>query len=71
MGQINPWGPNFFRILNFQSAHFQQVLPFKLQVNIHVMSWKEESGRFVFHFREVFEKCIEHIGKFLIHFREF
>ena len=37
---------------------------------IHVMSLKEESGRFFFHFREVFEKCIEYIGKFLIHFRE-
>ena len=37
---------------------------------IHVMSLKEESGRFFFHFREIFEKCIEYIGKFLIHFRE-
>ena len=37
---------------------------------IHVMTFKEESGRFFFHFREVFEKCIEYIGKFLIHFRE-
>ena len=37
---------------------------------IHVMSFKEESGRFFFHFREIFEKCIEYIGKFLIHFRE-
>ena len=26
-----------------------------------VMSFKEESGRFFFHFREVFEKCIEYI----------
>ena len=33
------------------------------------MSLKEESGRFFFHFREIFEKCIEHV-KFLIHFRE-
>ena len=32
------------------------------------MSFKEE-GRFFFHFREIFEKCIEYIGKFLIHFR--
>ena len=38
--------------------------------SIHVMSLKEESGRFFFHFREIFEKCIEYIGKFLIHFRE-
>ena len=38
--------------------------------DIHVMSLKEESGRFFFHFREIFEKCIEYIGKFLIHFRE-
>ena len=34
------------------------------------MSLKEESGRFFFHFREIFEKCIEYIVKFLIHFRE-
>ena len=34
------------------------------------MSLKEESGRFFFYFREIFEKCIEYIGKFLIHFRE-
>ena len=27
------------------------------------MSLKEESGRFFFHFREIFEKCIENIGK--------
>ena len=39
-------------------------------VIIHVMSLKEESGRFLFHFREIFEKCIKYIGKFLIHFRE-
>ena len=29
--------------------------------NIHVMSLKEESGRFFFHFREIFGKCIEHV----------
>ena len=39
-------------------------------VLIHVMSLKVESGRFSFHFREVFEKCIDYIGKFLVHFRE-
>ena len=37
---------------------------------IHVMSLKVASGRFFFHFREVFEKCIGYIGKFLVHFRE-
>ena len=37
---------------------------------IHVMSLKEESGRFFFHFREIFEKSIEYIVKFLIDFRE-
>ena len=37
---------------------------------IHVMSLKVESGRFFFHFREVFEKCIDYIAKFLVHFRE-
>ena len=40
------------------------------RILIHVMSLKEKSGRFFFHFREIFEKCIEFIGKFLIHFRE-
>ena len=38
--------------------------------DIHVMSLKVTSGRFFFHFREVFGKCIEYIGKFLVHFRE-
>ena len=32
-------------------------------VCIHVMSFKEESGRYFFHFREVFIKCIKYIGK--------
>ena len=41
-----------------------------LDSSIHVMSLKVESGRFSFHFREVFEKCIDYIGKFLVHFRE-
>ena len=42
-----------------------------IQTNIiHVMSLKVASGRFFFHFREVFEKCIDYIGKFLVHFRE-
>ena len=36
------------------------------------MSLKLASGRtFIsFHFREVFEKCIEYIGKFFVHYRE-
>ena len=42
----------------------------KAGCNIHVMSLKVESWRFLFHFREIFEKCIEYIGKFLIHLRE-
>ena len=37
---------------------------------IHVISLERESGRFSFHFREVFQKCIEYIGRLLIHFRE-
>ena len=37
---------------------------------IHVISLKRESGRFSFHFREVFQKCIEYIGKLLINIRE-
>ena len=30
-------------------------------VSIHVINFKEASGRFYFHFLEVFEKCIEYI----------
>ena len=29
--------------------------------NIHVISLKKASGRFSFHFREVYRKCIEYI----------
>ena len=42
----------------------------KNKKNRYVMSLKVASGRFFFHFREVFEKCIDYIGKFLVHFRE-
>ena len=35
--------------------------------SIHVISFKKASGRFSFHFREVYQKCI---GKFLIQMRE-
>ena len=38
--------------------------------SIHVISLKRASVRFCFHVREVFQKCIEHIGKFLIQIRE-
>ena len=37
---------------------------------IHVINFKEASGRFFFHFLEVFEKCIDYIRIFFIHFRE-
>ena len=37
---------------------------------IHVINFKEESGRFFFHFLEVFEKCIGYIRIFFIHFLE-
>ena len=37
---------------------------------MHVICLKRESGRFSFHFREVFQKCIEYIGKLLIYIRE-
>ena len=37
---------------------------------IHVINFKEASGRFFFHFLEVFEKCIEYIWIVFIHFRE-
>ena len=39
-------------------------------IDIHVISFKRESGRFSYHFREVFQKCKEYIGKLLIHIRE-
>ena len=39
-------------------------------IDIHVMHLKVVSGRFFFHFREVFGKCIEYIRKFLVHIRE-
>ena len=35
-----------------------------------MINFKEASGRFFFHFLEVFEKCIEYIRIFSIHFRE-
>ena len=38
--------------------------------DIHVINFKEASGRFFFHFLEVFEKCIEYIRIFFIHFLE-
>ena len=41
-----------------------------LVIFIHVINFKEASGRFFFHFLEVFEKCIEYIRIFFIHFRE-
>ena len=37
---------------------------------IHVINFKEASGRFLFHFLEVFEKCIEHLRIFFTHFLE-
>ena len=39
-------------------------------VCIHVINFKEASGRFFFHFLEVFEKCVEYIRIFFIHFLE-
>ena len=36
--------------------------------SIHVINFKEASGRFFFHFLELFEKCIEYIRIFFIHF---
>ena len=51
----------------------QQIIISKLDTSyeaIHVMSLKVASGRFFFHFREVFEKRIDYIGKFSVHFRK-
>ena len=36
---------------------------FHFMLFIHVIGLKRESGRFSYHFREVFQKCIEYIGK--------
>ena len=38
--------------------------------DIHVINFKEASGRFFFHILEVFEKCIGYIRIFFIHFLE-
>ena len=35
-----------------------------------MISLKRASGRFSFHFREVYQKCIEYIGKFIIQKRK-
>ena len=43
---------------------------FSVSSYIHVINFEEASGRFFFHFLEVFEKCIEYIRIFFIHFRE-
>ena len=37
---------------------------------IHLINFKEASGRFFFHFLDVFEKCIEYIRIFFMHFLE-
>ena len=36
----------------------------------YVISFKGTSGGFSFHFKEVYEKCIEYIGKFFSEIRE-
>ena len=41
------------------------IAPVPACFNIHVINFKEASGRFFFHFLEVFEKCIEYIRIFL------
>ena len=41
-----------------------------LDKSIHVINFKEASGRFFFHFLDVFEKCIEYMRIYLIHFLE-
>ena len=42
----------------------------KDDIDIHVINFKEASGRFFFHFLEVFKKCLEYIRIFFIHFLE-
>ena len=39
-------------------------------INIDVISFIRASGRFSFHFREVYQKCIEDIGIVLIQMSE-
>ena len=41
-----------------------------IKYHIHVINFKEASGRFFFHFLEVFKKCIGYIRIFFIHFLE-
>ena len=50
------------------TAIFQQQ---RIRIQImHVINFKEASGRFFFPFLEVFEKCREYIRIFFIHFLE-
>ena len=41
-----------------------------IKYSIHVINFKDASGRFFFHFLEVFEKCIGYMRKFFIHVLE-
>ena len=67
--QVQPFHFRRLRVFNFLSFSDNFfILPINL--NIHVIHFKEASGRFLFHFLEVFEKCIEYIRIFFIHFRE-
>ena len=56
--------------INDECVKFHTFQPFSLSVPIYVINFKKASGRFFFHFLEVFEKCVEYIGIFFIHFRE-
>ena len=50
--------------VGFSTRPFVTLLIFLLTpMFIHVISLKGESGRLSFHFREVFQKCIEYIEK--------
>ena len=55
--------------------HMIQVVIVKSWLNtghlhIHVINFKEASGRFFFHFPEVFQKCIEYIRYMLTSLRQ-
>ena len=60
-----------FGALMVKQAFFSPVTKYyKGRYYIHVIHFKEASGRFFFHFLEVFKKCIDYIRIFFIHFLE-
>ena len=71
------WCHCSFHVCQVENQWFlKSLLILKTQIHeslttfIHVINFKEASGRFFFHFLVVFEKCIEYIRIFFSHFRQ-